>query len=57
MTKYSFNPSENKFSPPGICDLSRDNVANASCSNAERNGKRTGDEQLDKPFETGTVNG
>ena len=34
------------------CDLSRDNVPNA-----ERNGKRTGDERLGKPFETGTVNG
>ena len=40
-----------------ICDLSRDNVPNASRSNAERNGKRTGDERLGKPFETGTVNG
>ena len=39
------------------CDLSRDNVPNASRSNAERNGKRTGDERLGKPFETGTVNG
>ena len=39
------------------CDLSRDNVPNASHSNAERNGKRTGDERLGKPFETGTVNG
>ena len=40
-----------------ICDLSRDNVPNASRSNAERNGKRTGDERLGKPFETDTVNG
>ena len=40
-----------------ICDLSRDNVLNASCSNAERNGKWTGDEQLGKPFETGHING
>ena len=40
-----------------ICDLSRDNVPNASRSNAERNGKRTGDERLGKPFETGTVSG
>ena len=39
------------------CDLSRDNVPNASRSNAERNGKRTGDERLGKPFETDTVNG
>ena len=39
-----------------MCDLSRDNVPNASHSNAERNGKRTGDERLGKPFETGTVN-
>ena len=29
-----------------ICDLSRDNVPNASRSNTERNGKRTGDERL-----------
>ena len=34
------------------CDLSRDKVPNASRSNAERNGKRTGDERLGKPFET-----
>ena len=40
-----------------ICDLSRDNVPNASRSNAERNGKRTGNERLGKPFETDTVNG
>ena len=40
-----------------LIDLSRDNVPNASRSNAERNGKRTGDERLGKPFETGTVNG
>ena len=40
-----------------ICDLSRDNVLNASLSNTERNGKRTGDERLGKPFEMGTVNG
>ena len=40
-----------------ICDLSRDNVPNASRSNAERNDKRTGDEWLGKPLETGTVNG
>ena len=40
-----------------ICDLSRDNVPNASRSNAERNDKRTGDERLGKPFETGSVNG
>ena len=40
-----------------ICDLSRDNVPNASRSNAEQNGKRTGDERLGKQFETGTVNG
>ena len=39
------------------CDLSRDNVPNASRSNAERNGKQTGNERLGKPFETGTVNG
>ena len=39
------------------CDLSCDNVPNASRSNAERNGKQTGDERLGKPFETGTVNG
>ena len=35
-----------------MCDLSRDNVLNA-----ERNGKRTGNERLGKPFETDTVNG
>ena len=46
---------ENKLH--NICDLSRDNVPNASRSNVERNGKRTGDERLGKPFETGTVNG
>ena len=40
-----------------ICDLSRENVPNGSRSNAERNGKRTGDERLGKPFETDTVNG
>ena len=40
-----------------ICDLSRENVPNGSRSNAERNGKRTGDERLGKPFETGNVNG
>ena len=40
-----------------ICDLSRDNVPNASRSNAEQNGKWTGDERLGKQFETGTVNG
>ena len=40
-----------------ICDLSRDNVPNTSRLNAERNGKRTRDEWLGKPFETGTVNG
>ena len=45
------------FSRMKMCDLSRDNVPNASRSNAERNGKRTGDERLGKPFETGTVNG
>ena len=45
------------FFCPAICDLSRDNVLNASCSNAERNGKWTGDEQLGKPFETGNING
>ena len=39
------------------CDLSRENVPNGSRSNAEQNGKRMGDEQLGKPFETGTVNG
>ena len=39
------------------CDLSRENVPNGSRSNAERNGKRTGDERLGKPFETGNVNG
>ena len=39
------------------CDLSRDNVPNASRSNTERNGKRTGDERLGKLFEMGTVNG
>ena len=38
-----------------ICDLSSDTVPNASRSNTERNGKRTGDEQLGKQFETGTV--
>ena len=40
-----------------ICDLSRENVPNGSRSNAEWNGRRTGDERLGKPFETGTVNG
>ena len=40
-----------------ICDLSRNNVPNASRSNAERNGKWTGDERLGKLFETGTLNG
>ena len=40
-----------------ICDLSRDNVPNVSRSNAEQNGKGTGDERLGKQFETGTVNG
>ena len=40
-----------------ICDLSRENVPNGSRSSAERNGKRTGDERLGKPFKTGTVNG
>ena len=38
-------------------DLSRKNALNSSRSNAERNGKQTGDEQLGKLFETGTVNG
>ena len=41
----------------GICDLSHEDVPNGSPSNAERNGKRTGGEQLGKPFETGNVNG
>ena len=40
-----------------ICELFCKNVPNASCSNAERNGKRAGDERLGKPFETGTMNG
>lgn len=40
-----------------ICDLSRENVLNGSHSNAEWNGKQTGDEQLGKPFEMGNVNG
>ena len=40
-----------------ICDLSCENVPNGSRSNAEWNGKRTGDERLGKPIETGTVNG
>ena len=40
-----------------ICDLSRDNVPNASRSKAEQNDKGTGDEQLGKPFKTGAVNG
>ena len=40
-----------------MCDLSRENVPNSSCSNAERNGKQTGDKRLGKPFEMGNVNG
>ena len=40
-----------------MCDLSCDNVPNASRLNAERNGKRTGNERLGKPFKTDTVNG
>ena len=47
-----WNFMESSVSGIRICDLSRDNVPNA-----EQNGKRTGDERLDKPFETGTVNG
>ena len=46
-----------KISHDDICDLSRENVLNSSRSNTERNGKRTGDERLRKPFETGNVNG
>ena len=58
LTEKSVNLHEEVFvSFVHICDLSRDNVPNASRSNAERNGKRTGDERLGKPFETGTVNG
>ena len=39
-----------------ICDLSQENIPNGSRSNAERNGKQTGNERLGKPFETGNVN-
>ena len=34
-----------------MLDLSRENVPNGSCSNAEWNSKRTGDERLIKIFE------
>ena len=56
-TKVKMSGSEEQSEQEHICDLSRDNVPNASRSNVERNGKRTGDERLGKPFETGTVNG
>ena len=53
MLQYSLQFLQSKM----ICDLSRKNVPNGSRSNAERNGKLTGDERLGKPFETGNVNG
>ena len=48
---------QESFHEISMIDLSRENVPNGSRSNAERNGKRTGDERLGKPFETGNVNG